>query len=238
MRATVNSVVQAAGADPAPPGSRRRWLAGAGSLWLAMGAGPALLGCATSGLVAERDYALIEPPQATQASGRIEVLEFYWFGCPHCADMHPRVRHWASQLPADVAFSTRPAVFRESWIAGARLHHTLVALGELDQRAEAVFEAVQLDEADLAQEAVLARWVESQGLDRERFLRLYHSEPVKAQAAEAQQRSKDYQLRGVPAFVVDGRYLTSNGFTGSAQETLAVVDRLIEKVRAERAARR
>lgn len=234
----VNPVKLAAGVVPTPPNSRRRWLEGAGSLLLAMGSGPALVGCAASGLVVERDYALVSPPQATQAAGRIEVLEFFWFGCPHCADMHPRMRAWASQLPADVAFSTRPAVFRESWVAGARLHHTLVALGELDRRAEAVFEAVQLDEADFTQEAVLAQWVASQGLDRERFFGLYHSEPVKAQAAEAMQRSKDYQLRGVPAFVVDGRYLTSNGFTGSAPETLAVVDKLIEKVRAERAARR
>jgi len=213
-------------------------LDGAASLLLAMGTGPALVGCAASGLVVERDYALINPPQPTQAPGRIEVLEFFWFGCPHCADMHPRLQAWSRRLSADVAFGTRPAVFRENWVAAARLHHTLVAMDELDRRAEAVFEAVQLDEADIAQEAVLAKWVDAQGLDRERFFRLYHSAPVKAQAAEAMQRSKDYQLRGVPAFVVDGRYLTSNGFTGSAPETLAVVDRLIEKVRAERAARR
>ncbi|MBL8346097.1 MAG: thiol:disulfide interchange protein DsbA/DsbL [Rubrivivax sp.] len=223
---------------PTPPDSRRRWLEGVGSLLLALGTAPALVGCAASGLVVERDYALISPPQATQAPGRIEVLEFFWFGCPHCADMHPRMRAWASQLPADVAFSTWPAVFRDSWVAGARLHHTLVAMGEFDRRAGAVFDAVQLDEADLTQEAVLARWVEAQGLDRERFFRVYHSEPVKAQAAVAMQRSKDYQLRGVPAFVVDGRYLTSNSFTGSAPETLAVVDKLIEKVRAERTAKR
>lgn len=218
--------------------SRRRWLGRASQVALALGPVGALLGCASPGLVLERDYALIDPPQATQAPGRIEVLEFFWFGCPHCADMHPRMVAWASRLPADVAFSTQPAVFRESWVAGARLHHTLLALGELERRAEAVFEAVQLDEADFTQEAVLAKWVASQGLDRERFLRLYHSDAVKAQAAEAMRRSKDYQLRGVPAFVVDGRYLTSNGFTGGAPETLAVVDKLIEKVRRERAAQR
>lgn len=219
--------------------ARRRWLAQAGRLGLAFGPVGALLGCASSGLVLERDYALIEPAQATQAPpGRIEVLEFFWFGCPHCADMHPRMQVWASKLAPDVAFGLRPAVFRESWVAGARLHHTLAALGELERRAEAVFEAVQLDEADIAQEAVLAKWVVSQGLDRERFFSLYHSEAVKAQAAAATKSSKDYQLRGVPAFVVDGRYLTSNGFTGSAPETLAVVDKLIEKVRRDRGGRR
>lgn len=218
--------------------ARRRWLGRAGGLGLALGPVGALLGCASSGLVLERDYALIEPAQATQAPGRIEVLEFFWFGCPHCADMHPRMQAWASQLPADVAFGLRPAVFRDSWVAGARLHHTLAALGELERRAEAVFEAVQLDEADIAQEAVLAKWVAAQGLDRERFFGLYHSDGVKARAAAAAQISKDYQLRGVPAFVVDGRYLTSNGFTGSASETLAVVDKLIEKVRRDRGGRR
>ncbi len=217
---------------------RRHWLGQAGRAALAIGVAGAQLACASSELVPERDYALIDPAQATQAPGRIEVLEFYWFGCPHCADMHPRLSVWAQRLPADVAFSTRPAVFRESWVAAARLHHTLAALGELERRAEAVFEAVQLDEADFSREAVLARWVQSQGLDHERFFLVYHSDAARAQAAAAMQRTKDYQLRGVPAFVVDGRYLTSNGFTGSATETLAVVDRLVEKVRAERAGRR
>lgn len=205
--------------------------------WL-LGLAGVLAGCASPSLVEGRDYVVLDTPQPTAGGMAIEVSEFIWFGCPHCADMHPRMETWKRNQPADVAVRIRPVVFRDSWSHGARLHYTLEAMGEMQARAGAVFEAVQLDDLDLGNEEAVVAWAIRQGLDRERFLTAYRSPGVQSRIAEAVRVAQDYQLTGVPSFVVDGRYLTSNRLSGSAQDTLAIVDRLIVKSRAERQSRR
>jgi thiol:disulfide interchange protein DsbA len=200
-------------------------------------AAAALAACGSTpqALVADRDYALVDPPvPAGTPPGRIEVLEFFWYGCPHCADMHPHLMAWAGRAPADVHLQLRPAVLTERWAAGARLHHTLVALGAAERLAGAAFDAVQLDGIELGDEAAAAGWAEQQGLDRSRFLDLLRSPQVRAATEASARDTRRYQLRGVPAIVIDGRYLTSNGYAGSSRETLAVADALIERVRRQR----
>jgi thiol:disulfide interchange protein DsbA len=203
---------------------------------LALGGG--LTGCATAPGVADADHVVIEPAQPVASADRIEVIEFIWFGCPHCADMHPRLKVWLQRKPADVAFSYRPAILRDTWQPAARLHFALQAMGQLEQRAGAVFEAVQLDGVDFGDEQALLAWVASQGIDRDRFLEAYRSPEVQALVQQATQWPQAYQFRGVPTFVVDGKYLTSNTLSGSAPDTLLALDRLVVKARAERAARR
>lgn len=198
----------------------------------------ALSGCASQELQTDSHFAVLAPAQPVASAGRIEVIEFIWFGCPHCADMHPRLQVWLQGKPADVDLSYRPAIFKESWQPWARLHFALQALGQFEQRAGAVFEAVQLDGVDFGDEPALLDWVLKQGLDRERFLAAYRSPEVQASVLEATGWPQAYQLRGVPSFVVDGKYLTSNSLSGSAPDTLAALDSLIRKARAERAAPR
>jgi thiol:disulfide interchange protein DsbA len=193
-----------------------------------------LSGCASTELVAGRDFVQIEPAQPVAEGGRIVVVEFFWYGCPHCSDMHPRLKAWAQRQPADVALVYQPVVARDRWEGGARMHFTLQALGEQERLADALFEATQLEGLDLNDEAVMLGWAERQGLDRQRFAAAYRSPPVQRQVDEARSVAERYQLRGVPALVVDGRYLTSNAYTGSADDTLAMVDRLVQKVREER----
>jgi thiol:disulfide interchange protein DsbA len=210
---------------------QRRLLLGA-----ALGCSAWLAGCASSSLVEGRDYLRLEPPQPVPAGAAVEVIEFFWFGCPHCADMHPRLQAWLRSKPADVSMRYQPAVFKESWADGARLHHTLAALGELESRAGAVFDAVQLEELQLGNFGSVRAWVQRQGLDEERFRAAWQSPAVLALTARAADAASGYALRGVPAFVVDGRYLVSNGLSGSAAATLATLDRLIVKARQQRAA--
>lgn len=204
--------------------------------WL-LATASALSGCASTELVAGRDYALIEPAQPVAVGGRIVVVEFFWYGCPHCSDMHPRLKAWAQRQPADVALVYQPVIARDRWEGGARMHFALDALGEQRRLADAVFEATQLDGLDLNDEAVMLDWAARQGLDRQRFAAAYRSPDVQRQVDEARGVAERYGLRGVPAFVVDGRYLTSNAFTGSPDDTLAVVGRLVQKTRDERALR-
>jgi protein dithiol oxidoreductase (disulfide-forming) len=212
---------------------RRALLLGA----LAAGAG-LLPGCTGPGLVPDRDFVVIEPAQPAAGAGRIEVIGFSWFGCPHCADMHPHLQAWRQRQPAEVHFVPRPAVFKPGWLPAARLHLALATLGELDRCSAALFDAVQLDGTDLADEEALLVWAGQQGIARARLEAALRSPEVQAQLEAAQAWPLTYQLRGVPAFVVDGRYLTSTGLAGSAGQTLEVLDRLVQRVRQERAAAR
>jgi thiol:disulfide interchange protein DsbA len=203
--------------------------------WLA--AASVLSGCASTEPVVGRDYALVEPAQPVAVGGRIVVVEFFWYGCPHCSDMHPRLKAWAQRQPADVALVYQPVIARDRWEGGARMHFALEALGEQQRLADAIFEATQLDGLDLNDEAVMLDWAARQGLDRQRFAAACRSPEVQRQVDEARGVAERYGLRGVPAFVVDGRYLTSNAFTGSPDDTLAIVGRLVQKTRDERAQR-
>lgn len=194
-----------------------------------------LAGCAGVGLVEDRDYLRIDPPQAVASGRQVEVIEFFWYGCPHCADMQPRLKAWLQRQPPDVALRYQPVATRERWEGGARVHYALEALGRRAELADAVFEATQLDGLDLNDEAALFDWAERQGLNRQQFIDAWRSPAVQRQVEEARVVGQRYQIGGVPALVVDGKYLTSNAYTGSAQDTLAVLDRLVQRAREERA---
>jgi len=202
--------------------------------WLVAVAG-LLPGCASTGPVAGRDYLQIEPAQPVPGGGQIIVVEFFWYGCPHCSDMHPRLKAWAQRQGADVALLYQPVIARDRWEGGARMHFTLEAMGERARLADALFEATQLEGLDLNDEAAMVDWAARQGLDRQRFVEAYRSPEVQRQVEAARTVAQRYQLSGVPSFAVDGRYLTSNALTGSADDTLAMVDRLVQKAREERA---
>jgi thiol:disulfide interchange protein DsbA len=213
--------------------SRRTFLSAA-----LLGAIAGTVGCTiTPSLVEYEDHGRITPAQPVTSGNKIEVIEFFWFGCPHCADMYPRVKAWAQRQPADVALRYQPAAMRPSWEAGARIHYVLEAMGESSRLSGAVFEAVQLDGLDFQNEAVWLDWAARQGLDRQRVAELYRSPEAQRHVTLASEVGDRYQLRGVPAFVVEGKYLTSNSFTGSAEDTLKTLDKLVAKAREERAKR-
>lgn len=185
-------------------------------------------------IVAGRDYLVLNPAQPTAAEGKVEVIEFFWYGCPHCYELHPYLKQWLKQKPQDVEFRYVPAVARESWVPGAKLFYTLEALGELERLNDRVYDAIHLEQVDLNDEGVLLDWMAKQGVDRRKFLDTYNSFAVQAKVAKARQMARDYRLRGVPTLVVDGKYLTSGTHAGSLQGAVAVMDQLVRKARAER----
>lgn len=189
-------------------------------------------------VVAGRDYSMINPAQPVLSGKKIEVIEFFWYGCPHCNDLHPHLKVWLKKLPKDVEFRYLPAVFRDSWAPGARLYYALEAIGELPRLHEQVYEATHLDNLDFSNDQVLFDWVAKRGVDRAKFADAYNSFAMQAKVAKSIQMSRDYQLKGVPALVVDGKYLTSGSFAGSPQAMFQVVDELIAKARQERAAKK
>lgn len=185
-------------------------------------------------IVEGRDYTVLPHPRPTESGKNIEVLEFFWYGCPHCYDLHPHIKAWLKTIPKDVSFRYVPAIFRPNWIPGVKIFYALEALGEKDRLHDKVYDAIHLDKIDLTKDEVLFDWIAKQGVDRQKFIDAYNSFSVQNQVSRSTQMSKDYNLSGVPALVVDGRYLTSGRMGGTPQDTVKVLDELIEKVRKEK----
>lgn len=210
----------------------RNWMAAlAVSLPLACLAQPA------AALEAGKDYQVLSPAQAADSKGKVEVLEFFAYTCPHCFDFEPDLRAWSQKLPKDVVLKRVPAVFSEKWEPMARVYYTLETLGVLDKLHVDVFEALHLKGQNLTAPEAFFGWAASQGLDRKRVENAYNSFGVSMKLARAKQLSRSYKLNGVPAMAVDGKYLTSGSMTGSHAKTLEAVDALIEMERAKKTAK-
>jgi len=185
-------------------------------------------------LIKGRDYAVLLSPQPTASGDKIEVLEFFWYGCSHCYKLHPQIKIWKKKIPKDVSFKYIPTIFRKNWIPGAKTFYTLETLGEIDKLHDKIYKAIHLGKIDLANEEMLFNWVEKQGLDRKKFTSIYNSFSVVNKSSQSSQMSRKYGLKGVPSLVVDGRYLISGKMGGTPQKTIKTLDQLINKVRKER----
>lgn len=186
-------------------------------------------------LVEGRDYTVLSQPQPVNSGKNIEVLEFFWYGCPHCYALHPHISAWLKRMPKDVSFRYVPAIFRVNWTPGAKTFYALEALGERDRLHDKVYDAIHIGKVDLTNDDVLFDWVAKQGIDRQKFIGAYNSFSVQnQQVPQSVRMSKEYRLSGVPALVVDGRYLTSGRMGGTPEDTIRILDELIEKVRKER----
>jgi len=196
-----------------------------------------LLPCLTSGVRAAlkegEEFKLIAP-QPTEAVGKIEVTEFFWYGCPHCHELEPVLNRWVTTLPKDVAFRRVPAIFLDArWAPAARLYYTLEALGEENRLRSALFDAIHVQRLNHTSEAEVGEWLAKQGVERGKFAAAYHSAAVQAKINRAQELTQAHAVRGVPAIVVGGKYFTSSGMVDSNAALPAILDELIAKVRAE-----
>lgn len=172
---------------------------------------------------------------------KIELIEFFHYGCPHCRDFDPLLHVWLKNLPGDVSFRRVPAIWGNPQLRElARLYYTLETLGEVDRLNAAVFAAVQDKKLPLHTEQGVRDWAAAQGLDVAVFMNTYNSFGINTQVKGADHKlkradelAKAYDIKGVPTMAVGGRYLTSASMTGSHEATLKMVDELIVKARAE-----
>jgi len=192
---------------------------------------------ARADIVEGKDYTVLASPQSTQDSDKIEVLEFFWYGCPHCNSLHPHLKTWLTNIPNDVNFRYVPAILRANWMSGAKLFYTVEVLKLTDTLHDKIFDAIHRDKIDLDKEPVLFDWIEKQGVDRKKFEDTYKSFSVQNHVAKSTQMTRQYQLMGVPALAINGKYLTSGKKGGTSQDTIKVLEMLIEKVRQERVAK-
>lgn len=186
-------------------------------------------------LVAGRDYTVLETPIGTEDAAKIEVEEFFSYGCPHCNDLHPLFDKWAAKQPADVAIRKIPVGFSNPyWEILARLYYTLEALGQNKQLDSAVFNALHVKGLKLIDEKAITEWGVSQGLDAKKIADAYGSFGVVSKTKRADQLAQTAKIRGVPSIIVQGRYLVGGPNVRSHAELLAQADKVIAMVRAER----
>lgn len=183
------------------------------------------------------DYTRLADPRPV-AGKKIEVLEFFWYRCPHCFQLEPDLNAWLKTLPKDAQIRRVPAVFRDDWLPGAKLYYTLEQMGLLGRLHEKVFNAYHVENLNLNDPAVLGAWMTKQGVDRKKFEAIYNSFSTQSKATQGAQLATAYGINGVPAFIIDGKYTTSMSMTQSEPRLFEVLNQLIVKARAERTGKR
>jgi len=202
----------------------RRWLAP-----LALFAAAALQPAAAQ---QAPQFQAINPPIQTDSGSKIEVIEFFSYGCPHCAEFNPMIHAWSAKLPQDVAFKKVPITFsRPAWANVAKLYYALETTGDLEKLDEAVFKAIHDQRVNLFDPKTAEEWVAKQGADGKKFGEAFASFGVNSKLARAEQIARTYKVEGVPMVVVDGRYVVKGD---TFKDVLRNADLLIEKVRAEK----
>ncbi len=182
--------------------------------------------------VAGTDYDLITPPVRAVDPGKIEVAEFFWYGCGHCYSFEPILQAWKKTLPEDVSVRGAPAVWQEKMELHAKAYYTAEALGVLDTMNMVLFQAMNVDRKTLASQAEIGALFAAHGVSEADFNKAFTSFGVSSQVRQAIAFAKAAQITGTPALVVNGKYHVSGRKAGSQADMLKVVDFLIEKERA------
>ena len=178
------------------------------------------------------DYLTLDKPAPTEApAGQIEVVEFFWYNCPHCNSFEPMLDAWAKKLPKDVTVRRTPVAFRADFEPQQRLYYVLESLGKVDELHKKVFNAIHVEKLPLTTFAQITAWVEKQGIPKAKFTELYNSFSISTKARKAAQLQDAYALDGVPALGINGRYFTSGAQAKTLERSLQVADYLIGQSR-------
>ena len=186
-------------------------------------------------LEAGKTYVELSNPVAVAVPGKVEVVELFWYGCPHCYSFEPVINPWAEKLPSDVNFVRIPAMFGGPWDAHGQMFLTLEAMGVENKVHSAVFNAIQKERKRLTDKNEMADFLATQGVDKAKFLATFNSFAVKGQVQKAKELAKKYEISGVPTMVVNGKYRFDLGTAGGPEQALSVADQLIAKERAAQA---
>lgn len=178
------------------------------------------------------DYLTIAKPAPTEApAGQIEVVEFFWYNCPHCNAFEPMFDAWTKKVPKDVTVRRSPIAFRPDFEPQQRLYFVLESLGKVDELHKKVFNAIHVEKQQLATADQITAWAEKQDIPKAKFLELYNSFSVSTKARKSTQLQNAYAVDGVPALGINGRYFTSGTQAKTPERSLQVTDYLIEQSR-------
>ena len=178
------------------------------------------------------DFLQLDKPAPLEApAGKIEVVEFFWYSCPHCNHFEPQLEAWLKKLPKDVYFRRVPVSFRPDFEPQQKLYYTLEAMGKVDATQKKVFDAIHIQQQKLTTADDIIAWAGAQGLDKAKFVETYNSFPIATKARKATQLQDQYKVQGVPAMGINGRFYTDGTQAGSMERALVVTDFLIASAR-------
>ena len=166
--------------------------------------------------------------------GKVEVIEFFWYSCPHCYAFEPQLTSWLKKLPPDVSFKRVPIAFRDDFVPQQRLYYTLEAMGKVDELHAKVFQAIHANRQPTNRDEDIFQFAEKNALDRAKFKELYSSFSVSSKVRRAVQLQEAYKVQGVPALGIAGRYYTDAGLAGTMDRALLVTDYLVAETRKSR----
>lgn len=191
------------------------------------------------------DYRTLEQAQPTDSGKKIEVTEFMWYSCPHCAAFDPALTAWIKKQGDRIVFRQVPVAFRDSFLPQQKLYYALEAMGKSAEMNPKIFQAIHVDRQRVDTDKTILEFIEKQSIDKQKFLDLYNSFGVLTKARRAGQLQEAYKIDGVPTVAVDGRYLTSPSIVGASlanqpesmqqAAALQVMDYLVTKALAEKA---
>jgi protein dithiol oxidoreductase (disulfide-forming) len=179
------------------------------------------------------DYIELKPPQSVDAPGKIEVIEFFWYRCPHCYSLEPDLESWVKRLPRDVQFRRIPGILNDDWAVDARIFYALEVIGELERVHRPLFDAIHQQGGVRLRGDAFAKWVADwlakQKVDMAKYDAALHSFTVQSRVSRAAQLGRSYRLDGVPTLTVQGRYLVLA--SSSRKSMLDTADYLIGESR-------
>ena len=182
--------------------------------------------------VAGTDYLVLDKPAPVEApAGKIEVIEFFWYSCPHCNVFEPALATWIKKAPKDVAVRRVPVAFRDDFVPQQRLYYALEAMGLVDKLHGRVFTAIHAEKLSLNSAESIAAWVAKQGVDKAKFMEQFNSFAVANKATKGTQLQNAYKVEGVPAIGVAGRFYTDGTFAKSMDRALVIAEFLAAEIR-------
>lgn len=200
-----------------------------------LGLGLALIGASAQAQgvqpVEGKDFVKLSTPAPVPSGGKIDVVEFFWYGCPHCNAFEPALDAWQRKLPADVAFRRVPVSFSAMHETHAKIFYALEALGQVDALHRKVFAAIHVQHKRLDKEADIVEFMTQNGVDGAKFQEAYKSFAVATKTRQGKQLSEAYKIDGVPSLGIAGRWFTAPSLTGSPDRALAVTEALIQRAR-------
>ena len=188
-------------------------------------------GTAQAQLRQGHEYTLLNPPQAADGGGKVEVIEFFSYACGHCYNLEPFLAAWAKKLPPDVVLKRVPGVGSQAWSQLGQLYYSLEAMGKLDPLHERAFDAMHKENTNLSNPKIREGWLAKQGVDAAQFAAVEKSFSVQSKMSRAVQLMGAYKIDGVPTIVVNGKYVTSNAHAGGPDKVIPVVEQLIAMAR-------
>ena len=188
-----------------------------------------LFSCATLLKAEPVGYETLSPAQPTHSPDKIEIIEFFWYGCPHCYSFEPLLEQWLKTLPKNVEFIRQPAAFSELWSKHAKAYYTAEALAVVDKVHADFFDAIQVKKQNLETEDQLAKFFIAHGVKEAEFHDAYNSFLVDAKVRQASATAGRYGVTGVPAIIINGKYKTTGPLAGSHEKMIEVINNLIQQ---------